>query len=147
MKIRSGFVSNSSSSSFVVCERKIITERDEILEYLKTHEKCVGFVELQSGVYFDIQDELREEIVKNIHAVEGFLSIVDGFKLLGDCFKITEDMVGCNVSVEVQDEYSCGYYEYRDRACDTYKDILWTLFGDLPHEKYEKIVDYILSEQ
>ena len=145
MKFRYGYVSNSSSSSFVVCERRDIKDREEMLEYLKSHESCVGYVDIDNGVYFDIEGELRDEILAHFDEVYEHFAISDGFQLCGeDGFQVTEDMVGCTVSITSGwDGYGCPcYLEYDERDYSgLYTDVLELLFENLPDDKGYEIIN------
>ena len=151
MKERHGFVSNSSSSSFIVCERRSIKDKEEMLEYLKSHESCVGYVEIDDGVYFDIEDELRDEILANFDEVYKCFVISDGFQTCGeDGFQITEDMLGCTVSISSGwdgDGCPC-YLEYDEIDYnDLYTDVLEFLFEDLPDDKGYEIISKLTGEE
>ena len=151
MKERHGFVSNSSSSSFIVCERRTIENKEEMLEYLKSHESCVGYVDIEDGVYFDIESELRDEILANFDEVYKCFNVSDGFQTCGeDGFQITEDMLGCTVSISSGwdgDGCPC-YLEYYEIDCnDLYIDVLDFLFDNLPEDKKNKIISKLTGEE
>lgn len=140
MKIRSGFVSNSSSSSFIICERRVIKNKEEKLEYLKSHKSCVGYVNVNDGIYFDIEDKLKDEILANFDKVYKCFTISDEFRTCDeDGFRVTEDMVGCDISITTswEDGYGCPcYLEYDDIYCNhLYTDVLDFLFESLPVDK------------
>lgn len=148
MKIRAGFVSNSSSSSFVVCERKLIKDDKEMLEYLKSHEECVGYVNIDDGIYFDIKDKLRDELINNFDKVSRNFTISDGFQFCDEeSFKVTEDMVGCTISISSGwDGDGCPrHIEYEDLEYDEYDDVLDFLFDDLPYDEKDEIIDKLIG--
>ena len=78
MKIRKGFVSNSSSSSFIICEKACIKDREEIREYLKNNDTCVGYYENlndDDGVFFEIKKTLRDKIIEHFDEIKDFAFI------------------------------------------------------------------------
>ena len=100
MKIRHGFVSNSSSSSFIICEKARIKDREEIREYLKNNDTCVGYYENLNdydGVFFEIKKTLRDKIIEHFDEIKDLFTIEDNFHYLND-ETITSDMVGCTIS-------------------------------------------------
>ena len=100
MKIRNGFVSNSSSSSFIICKKACIKDREEIREYLKNNDTCVGYYENLNdydGVFFEIKKTLRDKIIEHFDEIEDLFTIEDNFHYLNG-ETITSDMVGCTIS-------------------------------------------------
>lgn len=100
MKIRKGFVSNSSSSSFIICEKARIKDREEIREYLKNNDTCVGYYKNLNdydGVFFEIKKTLRDKIIEHFDEIKDLFTIEDNFHYLND-ETITSDMVGCTIS-------------------------------------------------
>ena len=100
MKIRKGFVSNSSSSSFIICEKACIKDREKIREYIKNNDTCVGFYEDLNdgdGVFFEIKKTLRDKIIEHFDEIKDLFTIEDNFHYLND-ETITSDMVGCTIS-------------------------------------------------
>lgn len=100
MKIRKGFVSNSSSSSFIICEKACIKDREEIREYIKNHDTCIGFYEDLNdycGVFFEIKKTLRDKILEHFDEIKDLFTIEDNFHYLNN-ETITLDMVGCSIS-------------------------------------------------
>ena len=100
MKIRKGFVSNSSSSSFIICEKACINDREEIREYLKNNDTCVGYYENLNDydeVFFEIKKTLRDKIIEHFDEIEDLFTIEDNFHYLNN-ETITSDMVGCTIS-------------------------------------------------
>ena len=100
MKIRNGFVSNSSSSSFIICKKACIKDREEIREYLKNNDTCVGYYENLNdydGVFFEIKKTLRDKIIEHFDEIKDLFTIEDNFHYLND-ETITSDMVGCTIS-------------------------------------------------
>ena len=100
MKIRYGFVSNSSSSSFIICEKTCIKDREKIREYIKNNDTCVGFYEDLNdydGVFFEIKKTLRDKIIEHFDEIKDLFTIEDNFHYLND-ETITSDMVGCTIS-------------------------------------------------
>ena len=100
MKIRNGFVSNSSSSSFIICKKACIKDREEIREYLKNNDTCVGYYENLSdydGVFFEIKKTLRDKIIEHFDEIKDLFTIEDNFHYLNG-ETITSDMVGCTIS-------------------------------------------------
>lgn len=145
MKVRNGFVSNSSSSSFIVCSKKWIGTKQEVLEYLKAHDKCVGYlvgVVGDCGVYFDIESKFRKAILDHADDIEVWPTIVEGFHCLDEEFKITEDMVGAEVSIQSGwDGDGCDrYYSYGKIVDGVYEGIFDAIFGALPGDEYDSLV-------
>ena len=100
MKIRHGFVSNSSSSSFIICEKACIKDREKIREYIKNNDTCVGFYEDLNdgdGVFFEIKKTLRDKIIEHFDEIKDLFTIEDNFHYLNN-ETITSDMVGCTIS-------------------------------------------------
>ena len=100
MKIRNGFVSNSSSSSFIICKKACIKDREEIREYLKNSDTCVGYYENLNdydGVFFEIKKTLRDKIIEHFDEIKDLFIIEDNFHYLNG-ETITSDMVGCTIS-------------------------------------------------
>lgn len=100
MKIRKGFVSNSSSSSFIICKKACIKDREEIREYLKNNDTCVGYYENLNdydGVFFEIKKTLRDKIIEHFDEIKDLFTIEDNFHYLNG-ETITSDMVGCTIS-------------------------------------------------
>ena len=100
MKIRHGFVSNSSSSSFIICEKACIKDREKIREYIKNNDTCVGFyrdLNDYDGVFFEIKKTLRDKIIEHFDEIKDLFTIEDNFHYLND-ETITSDMVGCTIS-------------------------------------------------
>ena len=100
MKIRNGFVSNSSSSSFIICEKACIKDREKIREYIKNNDTCVGYYENLNdydGVFFEIKKTLRDKIIEHFDEIKDLFTIEDNFHYLND-ETITSDMVGCTIS-------------------------------------------------
>ena len=100
MKIRKGFVSNSSSSSLIICEKACIKDREEIREYLKNNDTCVGYYENLNdydGVFFEIKKTLRDKIIEHFDEIKDLFTIEDNFHYLNN-ETITSDMVGCTIS-------------------------------------------------
>ena len=100
MKIRNGFVSNSSSSSFIICKKACIKDREEIREYLKNNDTCVGYYENLNdydGVFFEIKKTLRDKIIEHFDEIKDLFTIEDNFHYMND-ETITSDMVGCTIS-------------------------------------------------
>lgn len=100
MKIRKGFVSNSSSSSFIICKKARIKDREEIREYLKNNDTCVGYYENLNdydGVFFEIKKTLRDKIIEHFDEIKDLFTIEDNFHYLNNK-TITSDMVGCTIS-------------------------------------------------
>ena len=100
MKIRNGFVSNSSSSSFIICEKTCIKDREKIREYIKNNDTCVGFYEDLNdydGVFFEIKKTLRDKIIEHFDEIKDLFTIEDNFHYLNG-ETITSDMVGCTIS-------------------------------------------------
>ena len=100
MKIRNGFVSNSSSSSFIICKKACIKDREEIREYLKNNDTCVGYYENLNdydGVFFEIKKTLRDKIIEHFDEIKDLFTIEDNFHYLNG-ETITSDMVGCIIS-------------------------------------------------
>ena len=100
MKIRKGFVSNSSSSSFIICEKACIKDREKIREYIKNNDTCVGYYENLNdgdGVFFEIKKTLRDKIIEHFDEIKDLFTIEDNFHYLND-ETITSDMVGCTIS-------------------------------------------------
>ena len=114
MKIRNGFVSNSSSSSFIVFFKGRIENRERVLEYIEKHEECTGCLEgtqYADRLYFDIKKDLRDDILKYKDSIKNLPCIIEDFNILGDDFRITEDMVNGIVVVKCgcEGEYSNTY--------------------------------------
>ena len=100
MKIRHGFVSNSSSSSFIICEKACIKDREKIREYIKNNDTCVGFykdLNDDDGVFFEIKKTLRDKIIEHFDEIKDLFTIEDNFHYLNG-ETITSDMVGCTIS-------------------------------------------------
>ena len=152
MKVRNGFVSNSSSSSFIVFFKNRIENREKVLEYIENHKECVGYLEdtrYGDRLYFDIKEDLRDDILKYKDSIKSLPYIVENFSTLGEDFRITEDMVNGTVIVQ---------YGYDGEDCDTYipyeemywdyglEDIIYFLFSDLPEDEYKKISEKYAGE-
>ena len=81
MKIRNGFVSNSSSSSFIICKKACIEDREEIREYIKNSDTCVGDYENLNdydGVFFEIKKTLMDKIIEHFDEIKDLFIIERG---------------------------------------------------------------------
>lgn len=152
MKIRDGFVSNSSSSSFLVFARDIIKEPQPVLDYIESHESCVGMVKLHDLYgsyvsYFDIEGVLRRAILEHREDLEETPSVVVDFRDLGHAkdrlavINIDESMVKGNIYLhELYNNYETDRRNYIpiedfwwDGSC-----VVEALFGDRAKEINEE---------
>lgn len=110
MKVRNGFVSNSSSSSFV-----LLSQGE--LDFKKETKNIVLFREgPYSEEYAFLKDEECEEFLKHPEDYE-YDNAFTG-KRLNNCFLITPDMVGSTVQIEAfgidEDSYPHTYLTLED---------------------------------
>ena len=153
MKIRNGFVSNSSSSSFIICEKACIKDREEIREYLKNNDTCVGYYENLNdgdGVFFEIKKTLRDKIIEHFDEIKDLLTIEDNFHYLND-ETITSDMVGCTISDwSGMDGLGCPIFisgSYWEWDCRCGEEILNQIFdGILEEEDLESLLLTVSEE-
>ena len=129
MKIRNGFVSNSSSSSFIVLSKRYIEDPKEIEDYLKTHDEAVLFFDScdlnEYGVYIRIDRKIIDNILNGEYPNILSYMIVDDYFHIGEDSKITEDMVGTTLEAwsgwdgeGCPFEFSEGWYEDYDTVED-----------------------------
>lgn len=152
MKVRDGFISNSSSSSFLVFARAIIKEPRSALDYIESHESCVGMLKLHDLCgsyvgYFDIEGVLRRAILEHRDDLEGTPSVAVDFRDLGHAkdrlavVNIDESMV--KGSIYMHELYND--YETDRRIYIPAEDFWWcgscvveALFGDRAKELNEE---------
>lgn len=152
MKIRNGFISNSSSSSFIVFFKNSIENREKVLEYIENHEECTGCLEgtrYSDRLYFDIKKDLRDDILKYKDSIKNLPCIIEDFSILGEDFRITEDMVNGTVIVQYgyEGEDRDTYIPYEDMYWDYGSgDIIYALFSDLPEDVYEKMLEKYVED-
>lgn len=153
MKIRNGFVSNSSSSSFIICKKACIKDREEIREYLKNNDTCVGYYENLNdgdGVFFEIKKTLRDKIIEHFDEIKDLFTIEDNFHYLND-ETITSDMVGCTISDwSGMDGLGCPIFisgSYWEWDCRCGEEILNQIFdGILEEEDLESLLLTVSEE-
>ena len=153
MKIRHGFVSNSSSSSFIICEKACIKDREKIREYIKNNDTCVGFYEDLNdgdGVFFEIKKTLRDKIIEHFDEIKDLFTIEDNFHYLND-ETITSDMVGCTISDwSGMDGLGCPIFisgSYWEWDCRCGEEILNQIFdGILEEEDLESLLLTVSEE-
>ena len=152
MKVRDGFVSNSSSSSFLVFARDVIKEPQLVLDYIESHESCVGMLKLHDLYgsyvgYFDIEGVLRRAILEHRDDLEETPSVVIDFRDLGHAkdrlavINIDENMV--KGKIYLHELYN--NYETDRRNYIPIEDLWWdggcvveALFGDRAKEINEE---------
>ena len=153
MKIRNGFVSNSSSSSFIICKKACIKDREEIREYLKNSDTCVGYYENLNdydGVFFEIKKTLRDKIIEHFDEIKDLFIIEDNFHYLNG-ETITSDMVGCTISDwSGMDGLGCPIFingSYWEWDCRCGEEILNQIFdGILEEEDLESLLLTVSEE-
>ena len=153
MKIRHGFISNSSSSSFIICEKACIKDREKIREYLKNNDTCVGYYENLNdgdGVFFEIKKTLRDKIIEHFDEIKDLFTIEDNFHYLND-ETITSDMVGCTISDwSGMDGLGCPIFisgSYWEWDCRCGEEILNQIFdGILEEEDLESLLLTVSEE-
>ena len=153
MKIRHGFVSNSSSSSFIICEKACIKDREKIREYITNNDTCVGFYEDLNdgdGVFFEIKKTLRDKIIEHFDEIKDLFTIEDNFHYLND-ETITSDMVGCTISDwSGMDGLGCPIFisgSYWEWDCRCGEEILNQIFdGILEEEDLESLLLTVSEE-
>lgn len=153
MKIRKGFVSNSSSSSFIICEKDCIKDREKIREYLNNNDTCVGYYEDLNdycGVFFEIKKTLRDKIIEHFDEIKDLFTIEDNFHYLNNDI-ITSDMVGCTISDwSGWDGENCPIFingNDWEWDCDCGEEILSQIFdGILEEEDLESLLLTVSEE-
>lgn len=125
MKVRKGFVSNSSSSSFVIGYDKEFPSKEEVINYFKENvDNLDSFVVYRldkeySLAYYRITKEQIKEIVSNYSkddfsfqgGVSGFVPIVSGDDSFD--FVVTKDFVGKTILgyyTEMNEDVEKAYY-------------------------------------
>lgn len=101
MKIRNGFVSNSSSSSFVFAydsHSSKIPERIEDLTDDMTLE--IEGCDYES-IFIKATEDLREYLRSNSSLLENVNGVYKGFKKLSNSFEVDESLVGKVLEVQV----------------------------------------------
>ena len=153
MKIRHGFISNSSSSSFIICEKACIKDREKIREYIKNNDTCVGFYEDLNdgdGVFFEIKKTLRDKIIEHFDEIKDLFTIEDNFHYLND-ETITSDMVGCTISDwSGMDGLGCPIFisgSYWEWDCRCGEEILNQIFDSILEEEDLESLLLTVSEE
>lgn len=101
MKIRNGFVSNSSSSSFVFAYDSYSSKIPENVEELTDDMTLeVGGSDYES-IFIKVTEELREYLRNKPSQFEKVNNLYKGFKELSDCFEVDESLVGKVLEVQV----------------------------------------------
>jgi len=77
MKIRLGFVSNSSSASYVVTLAKTFKSRDELL--IDIYDTCWCAIQEHEAAYFERQEELDRRFPKDPNPTTVIKSVFDSF--------------------------------------------------------------------
>lgn len=121
MKIRNGFVSNSSSSSFIVVYKDLKTsDIDYITENMKVPEHLKGKVELLTNKCLsdgydvvDVTDEILKCILENADNLidwytTSIYDIIEVIKKVEFDFVITQDLVGCKIASYEEDYHITG---------------------------------------
>ena len=67
MKIRQGFVSNSSSSSFVICKEFLTTKQEEAIRKWYTEDRDMEVYPGDNGDYFEETEHYMSAEVRNIY--------------------------------------------------------------------------------
>lgn len=153
MKIRHGFVSNSSSSSFRIFTRGRIEGRSNVIDYIKTHDECTCSIRVgesdcfyEHRVYFDVKDILRKIILENEDFIGDFPVIERDFDVLDEVVPVTEEMVGGEIVFKYfySSEYADQVVSYI-RFCYEGAPVLMQMFGEEKarelNEKYELGID------
>ena len=101
MKTRNGFVSNSSSSSFVFAydsySSKIPENIEELADDMTLEIEGCDY----ESIFIKVTEELREYLRNNPSLLENVNSIYKGFKELSNSFEINESLVGKVLEVQV----------------------------------------------
>ena len=101
MKIRSGFVSNSSSSSFVIIGRKLYRDTEEFNTFIQ------NFIKFHNIKFAKNLDEAeKNDIINTIIYSCGHILTGDGDYMIGEIIADTSSMDGClpNMEIDIDSE-------------------------------------------
>ncbi len=126
MKIRSGFVSNSSSSSFIVAYKD---------NFMEEYKKEFSVNETRSGfpkITYDIGESFKRNISEEYTSLEDFINDVDWFrdevkerftKLLAQGYKVAVGSVSDESDYDKIDKYLCHTeFDYSSDNISIYKE-------------------------
>ena len=114
MKIRNGFVSNSSSSSFVFAYDE---ERSGLPENLNEPDIELARYGGERYKYYPLDDDMRAYLESNPKVKSEISYHIKGFVKLSSDFQVSENLVGKNIEVK-----SFGIYDMPDRVADDIED-------------------------
>lgn len=124
MKIRNGFVSNSSSSSFVFAydsySSKIPENIEELADDMTLEIEGCDY----ESIFIKVTEELREYLRNDPSLLENVNSIYKGFKELSNSFEVDESLVGKVLEVQVFGHGSTTSYvaDTPEEAFETYEN-------------------------